>query len=603
MAFYPETKKKNGSIPFRTALVVFVVFCKTAFCVGVSAQENFSLRLVTLDKDTNFLENYSFPQQFPDTLALVRELRQLLGALHADAYLEASVDTLVRQDSLFLALLHVGPPYRWLELRNGNIEAGLLQRAGYREASFAGRIFSRRELLRLQRAILREAENSGYPFSELGLRDIRIKGNQISAALYLERRERIFFGPMRLEPDSLVEAVYLARYLGIQPGQPYDRELVVQSRERLRDLPFLDLARPPRVQFSGREAQLDLALRSRQASRFDFLIGLLPNNSQTDGVLITGSFEGELLNQFSRGERLYARFEQLRPQTQQLDLAFNYPYILGTAVGGDFQFNLYKRDTSFLDVKLDLGLQYYFTGNNYLKVFWRNYSSTLLTVDEDRLLNTRRLPDQLDVSNTSFGLEWLQQQLDYRFNPRRGWSLFLRGGAGRKRIERNLDIEELDLGFLYDSLDLQSFQYQLDARLAGFIPLFRQSTLKIGVEGGFLISDGDIYQNEQYRIGGNKRLRGFDEEFFNATRYTLGTLEYRLLTGRNSYLYLFGDYAWLQDQTARRNDTLFPYGFGAGITLETPAGLFGLSLAYGGQGGAPIDFSSPKIHFGYVNRF
>ena len=123
------------------------------------------------------------------------------------------------------------------------------------------------------------------------------------------------------------------------------------------------------------------------------------------------------------------------------------------------------------------------------------------------------------------------------------------------------------------------------------------------VQGGYLISESPVYLNEQFRIGGNRLLRGFDEEFIFATNYTVGTLEYRLLIGQNSYLYLFGDYAYVEDITTLKRDIFQPFGYGTGITFETSVGLFGISLAFGGRSGSPVDFSAPKVHFGYVSLF
>jgi hemolysin activation/secretion protein len=318
---------------------------------------------------------------------------------------------------------------------------------------------------------------------------------------------------------------------------------------------------------------------------------------------VTGTFKGELQNQLGRGERIYASFEQLRPETQELELEFNYPFVLGLPFGVDFSFDLYKRDTSYLDLESDLGIQYLFEGGNYLKVFWNNRSSTLLTVDETRLQLQERLPENLDVSNAYFGLEYALQNLDYRFNPRKGWSVRLRGGAGVKRIERNNRILELGYGELYDTLELRSFQYKLSGQLEGYLPLFNRSTLLGRLQGGAIFSEAPVYFNEQFRIGGNQILRGFDEESVFATRYALSTLEYRLLIGQNSYLYAFGDLAYVEDVTPVKDITDWPYGFGAGITFETSAGLFGVSLAYGKQLDNPIDFSAPKVHFGYVSLF
>jgi hemolysin activation/secretion protein len=117
------------------------------------------------------------------------------------------------------------------------------------------------------------------------------------------------------------------------------------------------------------------------------------------------------------------------------------------------------------------------------------------------------------------------------------------------------------------------------------------------------LTPSPISQNEQYRLGGSRLMRGFDEESLFATRYMVGTLEYRLLIGRNSYFYTFGDAGYIQNftRTTRASDT--PIGFGAGITFETKVGLFGVSLAVGKQAANPIDFRNVKTHFGYVSLF
>ncbi len=575
------------------------------FLTGVAAQPGWELRLLPLDEGPAWLAGEAeAARAFPDTATLRAELQGLLRRLHGEAYLEASVDTLDCRDSTCLALLHSGPRYEWARLANGNVPDEYLEQSGYRERLYRRRPFAYDELRRLQEEVLTFAEDHGYPFAEVWLDSLRFHQGQVYAQLFLERGRLILFDTLQVEGDARIADAYLEHYLGLRPGTPYSRSRLLRSRERLRELPFLRASDDPSATFQGDRAVVTLPLEKQRASRFDFIIGVLPNSNQTGRMLITGDFEGELINQFGLGERLYAQFEQLRPQTQQLQLAFDYPYTLGLPLGVDVAFSLYKRDTTFLDLITDLGLSYLFEGGNYLKAYWEQRASNLLSIDEDRLLATQQLPPTLDLRNSTFGLELLFQRLDYRYNPRRGWSAFLKGGAGLKRILRNSRIEALELGSLYDSLELRSFQYRLQAELTGFLPLFSRSTLMGRVRGGFLFSDQPVYQNEQYRIGGNQLLRGFDEEFIFATHYAVGSAEYRLLTGQNAYLYLFGDYAWVLDRTTETDRRLFPYGFGAGITFETKAGLFGVNLAFGGVAGEQsVDFSSPKVHFGYVSRF
>ena len=585
-------------------LKLYITCLLLATVAVLPGQDNYHLRLLPLDADSAELVRLTeVPDTFIDSAGLRNGLNELLQQLHNQSYLEASVDTLVRRDSLFIAFLHLGPAYRWAALSNGNIDEAFLSQSGFRARLYRDKPFSFAELRKLQEDLLTYAENHGYPFARVWIDNLDIREEAVSAQLFMDKKQLILLEGIETTGDARISESYLTNYLGLRPGSPYDRSRILRIRDRLRELPFLQTGQDPTITFDGDRATVNLDLQRRRASRFDFLIGVLPNSDQSGRMLITGTFDGELQNQFGLGERIFAEFERLRPETQELNLAFNYPYVLDLPFGVDLRFHLYKRDTSYLDLEYDAGLQYLFEGGNYLKVFWNNRTSNLLTIDERALAREEQLPDQLDVSNAAFGLEYLWQRLDYRLNPRRGWSVFLRGAAGTKRIRRNNRIRELDFGFLYDSLQLRTFQYRLTGRLTAYLPLFTRSTLKGELQGGYLLAESPVYFNEQFRIGGNRLLRGFDEELIFATNYTVATLEYRLLISRNSYLYTFGDYAYVEDVTSRKRDFFRPYGFGAGITFETSAGLFGISLAYGTRQGTPVDFSSPKVHFGYVSLF
>lgn len=575
---------------------------------GVQAQQQYTLRLLPLDQAPDFLQqNLKFKTTFSDSLALQAELKSVLSQLQNQAFLEASVDTLVRQDSVFTAFLHVGQVYRWALLRNGNVDETLLSQAGFRERLYRDKLFSLRQIRKLQTALLQHVEDNGFPFAQIWLDSIGLAGGEVEARLMLERGRFVPIKKISVSGDARISQAYLSNYLGLKVGAPYSRTKVLRLRDRLRELPFLESEQDPIITFEDDGAIINLALKQKRASRFDFLIGVLPKSTQTGRVLITGSFLGELNGQFGQGERIYVKFEQLRPQTQFLDIQLNYPYIFGLPFGADLQFNLYKRDTNYLDVAYNAGVQYLLEGGDYLKAFISNRSTVLLTVDEAKLLQQQSLPDTLDVSRSAFGLEYSLRKLDYRFNPRSGWSLQLRADAGIRRIRRNNQILDLDLGFLYDSLQQNAFQYRLEGRIEGYLPLFRRTTLKAALQSGWIISNQGIYANEQYRIGGNRLLRGFDEELVFATDYTMLTLEYRLLLQQNSYLYAFGDYARVNERTANTLSGAktidFPYGFGAGITFETSAGVFGVSLAFGSRKGNPLDFGAPKVHLGYVSLF
>ena len=398
-----------------------------------TAQSNLYLRLLPLDTDSATVSALVQPApSYPDSQAMIIGVKELLGKLHARSYLEASIDTLVRKDSVIFAFLHLGSPYQWTQLEAGAIEKAYLESSGFRERLYRNKPFSFPEVRELQDNLLAYAENHGYPFARVWLDEFWIDGNAVSASLRMDKGQLVLLEGLELDGDVKISKAYISNYLGLRTGNPYDQSKVLRVKDRLRELPFLQAKSDPTVTFKGSRATVNLDLERKRASRFDFLIGVLPNSDQSGRMLITGTFNGEFQNQFGLGERIFAEFERLRPETQELNLAFNYPYVLDLPFGADVKFNLYRRDTTYLDLEYDLGIQYLFEGGNYIKAFWNTRNSNLLTVDEGALDRDQALPDQLDVNNTSFGLEYLYQRLDYRINPRRGWRVMLRGGAGNE---------------------------------------------------------------------------------------------------------------------------------------------------------------------------
>ena len=564
------------------------------------------LQVLPLSDKNGFVEEHiKYKKEQPDSLAVFSEIRSIVSRLRAEAFLEASADSIAFRDSLVYVFVHVGSPYEWARLSDGNVGPLWLGQVGFREKNFRNKRFSTREVTRLMDDLLTFAENNGYPFAKVWLDSISAENGVINAQLFLDQKSYIRLSPLEVSGEADISVQYLSFYLGLKEGTPYNREKILQAKNRLQELPFVRLKKDPYVTFQNGFATVHLELEKKNASRFDFLIGVLPDKQKRGKVLITGSLEAEFKNQFGKAEEIYLQFEQLRPQTQQVEVSFAYPYLLKLPFGADFTFELYRRDTNFIDIKYETGVKYSFSGNNYLKAYAGKHVSNLLSVDTASIKVSGRLPDTLDITRTTLGLEYALERLDYRYNPRSGFSVRLRAGAGLRDLRRNSLIESAGLGELYDALVSRSFQYRIEAQAAYYLPVGQTGAVKAGLQTGILLSDDKLLANEQYRIGGNRLLRGFDEESVFATNFVVSTLEYRLLLDRNGYLYVFGDLAWVDEETVQNVEQTIslPYGFGAGLTFETKAGIFGISLAYGSRKGNPIDFGEPKVHFGFVSLF
>ena len=568
-----------------------------------------TLHILPTDTKENFPSHLRQPYILADATAIQPTLNALIDSLQQTAFLTASIDSLIQQDSIYNAYLFLGEQYDDFQISNGNIDGFLLK--GNDIARFFDQPIRYFQLKEIQEKLLVAAENNGYPFAITQLQAIKIDKNKVQAKLFLKKGKVIRLAPLKTEGEGQLTTNYLENYLGLKAGDLYQKDKILASSQKLQELPFIKETRSPVVRFKDTEATVNLFIDPKKANRFDFLIGVLPNNQESGKVLITADIDAEFQNQFGKGERIHFEFEQLRPETQRIILETSYPYLLNTPLGIDFEFGLYKRDSTYRDLIWNFGLQYLFEGGNYVKAFSKNTSSALLTIDERAIIRNRQLPQNLDIRNSAFGIAYQLEKLDYRFNPRSGWLLQIEGSAGFKTIKENNKITDLivendptfNFANLYDDLDLTTFQYQLIGRVDKYFPIQKRSTLKTSIQGATIISENPIFRNEQFRLGGNQLLRGFDEESIFATSYILGTLEYRYLIGQNSYFFVFGDMGYVNNKTNETNFSNRPIGVGAGMTFETKAGIFGISYALGKLADAAFEFRTAKVHFGFVSLF
>ncbi|MBK8505816.1 MAG: hypothetical protein IPL46_28645 [Saprospiraceae bacterium] len=443
------------------------------------------------------------------------------------------------------------------------------------------------------------------------LDSVALDTQRIRARGLVMLNDQIHLERIRIDGDLKISSRYLSHLLDVEVGDVFNRQRIVDARNRLLAVSFITYQKDPVVDFLGNGATLHLYLDKKNANRFDILLGLLPSNSENRRFQLTGNVNVDLANQFGAGEIFRFNYESLMPGTQNLKLSLNYPFIFSWPFGTDLNFNLYKRDTSYIDVGYQAGIQYLLRRNNYFEFFIENQSTNILTVDTNRVKQTLRLPAFLDISQKLFGTAVHFERLNYRFNPRRGYDLTTRIALGNKRIKKNntitglrdLNNPEFDFSELYKDLDLNSLQYKLSAQLQTYLPLFKSSTLKFAWNAGLIGSSQGLYDNELYRIGGTKLLRGFNEQSVLASLYSVLTTEYRLLFNQNSNLFVFWDFAYVEKRTAQSQQTDQPMGIGTGLNLETKVGIFSISYALGAQQNQGLSFREGRIHFGMTSQF
>ncbi len=578
---------------------------------SVKAQHTLIIRAKNYS-DKEFKNIISYPSQIADSNAAINTLNKTLAQLFAKGYVNAYVNSFSNiKDSTFISL-SLGTVVKW-----GRIDVSdelLASRELSRVKSLSGRIVAINELDILFNQILRYYENNGYPFASIQLKSLIEKDSRIYADLSIDRGKLILIDSVAIIGDITLTNRYIQNYIGIKKGALYNEELVRNISQKLRELPFLESAKQPTINFFADKAIITLYLKKKNANRFDFIIGVLPNSSLINSsgkVLITGDVQLNLQNALGYGEQLSLRFEKFQARTTRAKSRIIYPFLLSTPFGIDAGFNLFVNDSIFRNLEYDIGIQYLYTGGNYIKGYYKRFETRIISVDTAAVLFTKKLPSNLDVNNSTYGIEYAYDKTDFRFNPRKGYGFILNVAVGLRRIEPNLRIINLKDPFnpefsfrsLYDSIQNKGNQYRGIIRFYKYWPVANHAVIKIQIDAGYIIGK-NIVVGELFRLGGNKFLRGFDEESILVSSYQVLNIEYRLLLDQFSFISVFTDIGVMNRFSGNTNYTVtYPTGFGTGLTFQTRAGLFNVSYALGRTEVAPVSFRAAKIHFGYINIF
>ncbi|WP_165917209.1 BamA/TamA family outer membrane protein [Flaviaesturariibacter aridisoli] len=547
---------------------------------------------------------------FGNAAAAAAYARALPATLQGRGYVTASLDSLRLDSASGTAWIFLGAAYRWARLSTRPEDADLYGALRWNAGSFNGAVLDFPRLRSLQERLLDRLEDNGYPFARVYLDSVRIGGDSVSALLRVDRGMRYLIDSIRVYGDLKISNELLQRHLELPNGTPYSRRRLQAVDKRLAELPYVQVERPSDLTMLNTGSILNVYLKAKRNSQVNALVGFLPNPDAgaAKKLLVTGEANLLLRNGFGGGETIGLNWQQLQQSSPRLHLLFEQPYFLRSPLGFGVDFEMFRKDTTFLNLTFDLTARYR-SGKGVASLFFQRRSSVVNGVNVQQVLAQRRLPVEADVASNNLGAGYDWNGTDYRFNPRRGSEFKITASAGIKKLRPSTQVVELkdpgDPAFsfakLYDTVKLRTYQFRVLLSGAHYFPLGRQSTLRTAINAGAFAS-GSVYRNELFQVGGYKLLRGFDEESEYLSQYAITTAEFRYLIGQNSHFFVFADGGWGR-QPEPVNANRFYLGTGLGISLETKAGIFNLAWAIGRRDDVPFNLRKSKVHLGYVSYF
>ena len=371
------------------------------------------------------------------------------------------------------------------------------------------------------------------------------------------------------------EAVIRRELAGLV-GRPASHETAEEARALIDRLSFVRASHPPGIEYdAGGRGMLAVELQEGGQGTFDGVLGYQPDDSGGSGEVI-GKIDLGFTNLFGTGRSARFRWENLGNQTEDLEIGYTEPWVLGYPYDVSLSFVQEERESlGYVKTSASAGI------GRHIGSLRLNAGLRYEKVSADTLHSSRAAGVQADADWTI---------LDNRLNPSRGirygaaWSMVSKryrlGSGGRTSLERL----EIDFDHYIPTLAHQT------AAL-----LLRYRRVDIDLE--------HLSASDRYWLGGATTIRGHGERIFPAVKAFWATAEYRFLTGETSRVFLFCDTGYLvnRERTAGRyvKKTREATGYGFGIRISSRAGVLGFDYGLG-RGDGPGD---GKLHVSLRTEF
>ncbi|MCJ7554453.1 MAG: BamA/TamA family outer membrane protein, partial [Ignavibacteriaceae bacterium] len=458
-----------------------------------------------------------------------------------------------------------------------------------------GQIFSKDDIEFQINNILTEYENTGFPFSNVIIRSVNIYSDSLNndylcdIYIKIDKGTESKIDKVEIRGNTSTKDYVIIRELRINRGEKYSQKMIEELPRRLNRLRFFEPVSFPQFYLNPQnEGILLIEVKERQTNNFDGVIGYIPPRSDNEKGYLTGLVNISLRNLFGTGRAAAFRWQQLDRNSQDLELKYLEPWLLGYPFNINLSLHQRKQDTTYVQRKIEGGIEYLATED----------ISTAVFIATESVIPTEREIPIFTVYNSSILTSGISFRIDTRddpFAPTGGLLFNTAYSFSQKKINGP---GEFITPTLKTDINLQRITVSLNM----YYEIFTHQILALGLNGKEL-RGSDFENSDLFRLGGTMSLRGYREEQFLGSRIFWSNLEYRSLLTQRSYAFVFFDAGYyLRNEEPEKlilKSEEFKLGYGLGLSLETGLGILAVSFALG-EGDS---FSDGKIHFGIINEF
>ena len=520
------------------------------------------------------MKKVSLKEFYLDSTSIATEVSKINNHLFKLGFLQKKIESISKSDSLYIVNYHLGVQFQKINLKVSSkygIDDFLIQNKYKKTQNTITLEFNNIEKFLNQ--LTKYLNSLGDSFSKVALKNIHFKKNTAHALLLITKTKKRTIDKIIIKGYSNFPKAFSKILFNSRIKSTYNQDNLNAISSIIKSIPFVEEIKKPATLFTKDSTLIYIYLKKKKSNRFDGLIGFSNNNSKK-GIDFEGNLTLHLKNSFNKGEELKLNWNS-NPNIKHLSLSIYTPFVFKSAFSPKINFEMFSKDSSFINLKSTLDLNYYINSKHKISgIFSSEKSSDLLNNSNQTIL---------DFNNYFYGLKYSYAKLTNITSSRNKFMFSINGLFGKRNSTTINDKQE-------KVILNTSYEYYLNKKNSIYI----RNTSEV------LFSSKHL-NNELFRIGGSRSIRGFNEESILSTANTVFNLEYHFQTNKKSYLYSISDFAHTENKITNKNSKL--YGFGVGYSLLSKNNLFKLSYVVGKTNNQPINLTNAVVHLEIISFF
>ena len=530
------------------------------FRLEITAQDSLSKKVLDSIKPGELYKDYKAASESLE--ALSKKLAQL-------GYFENSISPITKtSDSLFNSTLSIGNQYENILVLTYKLDQRSLE---YMSITQDTLVLKPEQVERFMNNNLTIWFEKGFSFATLQLTNLKkVSPSSISATLEVDTKELRKIDHIIVKGYEQFPKPFLTHLYNIRKGDRLNLNEINKKLNNFKETPFVSPIKPPELLFTQDSTTLYLYIKKENSNFLDGFLGF-SNNATDQKIKLNGYLKLDLTNNLNSGERLSILYRSTENEQRTFKANLELPYLFKSPIGLDAALEIFKQDSTFLTTNQKISSTYQISKKMQLAAGYQRTNSTSLDS-----LNT--FIEDFTTNSFIAGFKYnLTSPLDFRPN-----NLNLNLGFG---VRKSTAKENVIDGTLEASKS---------------IALNNRNIIYIKNSNHGLFTENPL-QNQLFRLGGIKSIRGFEEQSIPATLASILSTEYIYRLGNTMNVFSIIDLGYIEDQTINNTDKLISFGFG--LDFIRKSNQLSLIFANGKTSNTNFNFSNSKVHISLTTRF